>query len=165
MRFSPQSFAVLGLEMAGHQVSVLSQKTNERRFASSYGCSWHVCAETWNLLWDTEHPIMSRKRVERKHFLWALALMKSGESEHSIAGKLGLKSEKTLRKWAWLFIVAIADLDNTKVSPRVSNCHFDDNFFTPLLSPCAFVFLLFQQLDSSFKQVHWRPEARLSHFS
>ena len=58
--------------------------------------------------------------VERKHFMWASNLMKSGETEHEAVSRFGIKSEKTLRKWAWAFILAIADLDNTKVRTKTS---------------------------------------------
>ena len=120
MRFSLESFCTFGLEMGNFEVRIASKKTNERRFNGLYGCTWDVCSATWNTLWDTDHPIMSARGVERKHFMWALSFMKSGDTEHAIASRFGIRREKTLRKWAWAFILAIADLDNTKVRAKTS---------------------------------------------
>ena len=149
MRFSPEVFCTLGLEMAGFTVRVASTKTNVRRFNSAYGCTWFVVAATWNSLWDAKHPVMNTRGVENKHILWALMMMKSGDSEHAVAGRLQIRSEKTLRKWAWAFILAIADLDNMKVSQQTKAIifiHFSEEQQRSLLS---FVVLVLQILLSN----------------
>ena len=51
-----------------------------------------------------------------QHLLWALMLLKTYETEPGIASWVGGIDEKTLRKWAWVFIEEISFLEPEVVS-------------------------------------------------
>ena len=129
MRYSPEVFKYLGLQMMGYNPNrCRSEATTNRRFRSGFGTSWEICADVWNMLVEIKHPIMSTRGAENVHILWALMLLKTYQTESVIAARCNGASEKTFRKWPWLFIVAISDLASIKV--RMKNKNLNLFFFT-----------------------------------
>ena len=130
MKISPEAFRILGLKLMGFKDEQTGNAIHldNRRFRSNYGVSWSVCSDTWNKLWDTNHPILSQRRVCANHFLWCLMLMKSYDSESKSAGSCDT-TEKSFRKWSWGFMEAIADLHSEVVSEsktKGERKNFDD---------------------------------------
>ena len=54
-------------------------------------------------------------------FLWALMFMKIYGKERNLYSLAGGVDKKTFRKWAWLFVVAIAYLEAEVVSKIITN--------------------------------------------
>ena len=131
MKISPDAFRILGLKLVmGFKKEQTGNSINmdNRRFRSNYGVSWSVCSDTWNKLWDTNHPILSQRRVCANHFLWCLMLMKSYNTESKSAGACDT-TEKSFCKWSWGFMEAIADLHSEVVSEsktKGERKNFDD---------------------------------------
>jgi hypothetical protein len=78
-----------------------------RKFRSNFGVSLRVATKTWNslsvqkLLPDKSHP---------KHILWMCAFLKTYNSESVYATWYGV-GEKCFRKWVWLFLASVAELE------------------------------------------------------
>ena len=53
---------------------------------------------------------------EIAHLLWALMFLKMYAKEATTSRLAGGVDEKTYRKWVWLFVSAIADLEGDVVS-------------------------------------------------
>lgn len=78
-----------------------------RKFRSCFGASVLVLTIAWNtlvvqnLLPEGGHP---------KHLLWMCAFLKTYSSEDVYASWFKV-SEKTFRKWVWLFLEAVAKIE------------------------------------------------------
>lgn len=78
--------------------------TANRKYRSFFGISPEVCAKLWRLL--TEKPTNSKP----KHLLWSLLFLKCYNVEHVNASIVEV-DEKTYRKWTWIFVNQLAELD------------------------------------------------------
>ena len=113
-----------------------------RRFRDFFGASSAITMILWDLL--VEHRLVPRKG-KIKHLLWALYFMKVYASESATCSVLGgsrgaMIDPKTLRKWVWPFIYAIADLFSEVVSVIVLQHPF--NYLSHKVSPTASCILL-----------------------
>ena len=112
-----------------------------RRFRDFFGASSAITMILWDLL--VEHRLVPRKG-KIKHLLWALYFMKVYASESAtcsvLGGSRGAIDPKTLRKWVWPFIYAIADLFSEVVSVIVLQHPF--NYLSHKVSPTASCILL-----------------------
>lgn len=79
-----------------------------RRFKSFFGVSPNVCAVIWHLIKSD-----SSSSNEPKHLLWALLFLKQYGTEHERRTILK-KDEKTIRKWTFLYIKLIGEMDVVK---------------------------------------------------
>lgn len=76
-----------------------------RRFQSFFGATPLVCS----LIWDKiKHDVP--KGGDPKHLLWSLSFLKQNSVEH-YRRSIFKADEKTIRKWTWLFVQLLADLD------------------------------------------------------
>ena len=50
------------------------------------------------------------------HLLWTLMFLKSYTKEKTMCTLVGIRDPKTLRKWVWLFIDNLAELESSVVS-------------------------------------------------
>lgn len=82
-----------------------SPSTSLRRFKSFFGITPSMCTIVWNKLKD-KAPIGSKP----KHLLWCLFFLKQYPIEHIRQSVLGA-DEKTIRKWNWIFIKLLSQLD------------------------------------------------------
>ena len=132
------------------------KRLNDRRFRASFGCSSKQCAIAWILVCDGWHdrPIGATKM----HFLWALLLLKSYDTENNMAGTCHC-DEKTFRKWAWFFILELSDRSGEVVSTKIQ---LTDDIYNHLsLSHSFFIlFLLFIYFSFFFKQDHMGESLR-----
>jgi hypothetical protein len=87
-----------------------------------FGTSPEMCARLWRML----DPFASiPKGVHQRHLLWALMFLKLYCAESVLCTLAGGETgqavdEKTFRKWCWLFVEAISDLQYSVVSTRTS---------------------------------------------
>ena len=81
---------------------------------SLIGTSYQVCSELWNLISPTD--IENLKGGHPKHLLWALLFLKCYCTEPILTRVVGGVDGKTFRKWAWLFVSAMAGLKQRVVS-------------------------------------------------
>ena len=81
-----------------------------RQFRSHFGTTPTVCLIIWERLDPYENIRPIHKGVKLKHLLWALLFMKIYGTEHFHSSLTGV-DEKTFRKWSWIFVDAIADLE------------------------------------------------------
>ena len=82
------------------------------QFKAKYGISPGVCVVV--------HRKLRRKvrhEVSVRHFLWAMSLLKTYDTEDVLAGRFGA-SPKTIRKHVWPTIKKIASLSGHVVSYR-----------------------------------------------
>jgi len=77
-----------------------------RRFRAHFGASPEVVTALWNRL-----DILDRVPAGGgpQHLLWCLLFMKVYSTEEVLASIVGT-SEKTFRKWVWLFVYAVSSL-------------------------------------------------------
>jgi hypothetical protein len=83
-----------------------NQQYLDKKFIGHFGVNSARCAEIWQLL--QQHNIMPMGGAP-KHLLFSLHYMKQYGTEVSMASFFSC-DEKTLRKWAWIFIKAMAKL-------------------------------------------------------
>lgn len=113
MIWTPQAFLAHGITYAKKQSMESTPSTGSDFFRSSFGVSPDVCSISWELM--TARNLLPAKAMP-EHLLWALMFMKTYETETFLAHGLVGKTEKTLRKWVWLMISAIAQLYSFTVS-------------------------------------------------
>lgn len=82
-----------------------SETTRQRRFKSFFGVTPHVCFLVWQRIKNEAPP-----GSEPKHLLWCLNFLKEYSDEHTRKAVLGAV-EKTIRKWSWIFVKLISDLN------------------------------------------------------
>ena len=101
-------------ETEGSKIMNRSKKsfyTFNRRFRAHFGTTPTVCLIIWERLDPFESILPYHRGVQFKHLLWALLFMKIYGTEHLHTSLVGGVDEKTFRKWSWIFIDAIADLE------------------------------------------------------
>jgi hypothetical protein len=90
-----------------------SSEIEDRRFRELFGCSPLVVLELWKLLLSN---LTIEGSPEVVHLLWALTFLKLYTKESTTSRLVGGIDEKTYRKWVWVFVSAIADLEVDVVS-------------------------------------------------
>jgi len=120
MRISPAAVRRIAQDEVIHRVSK-SKRVSSERFAAAFGCSPKVAAALWNRLDGKE--LLPRDALV-KHLLWGLAFLKLYNVERAQAPPSGA-DEKTFRKWVWIVLDALAELD--LVGDRPTDCWRDAN--------------------------------------
>lgn len=82
-----------------------SQALRLRRFKSFFGVTPEVCSLVWEKIKDVV-PSNSKP----KYLLWCLYFMKQYSTEH-VRRSLFKADEKTIRKWTWIILKPIANLN------------------------------------------------------
>lgn len=78
-----------------------SEVTCNRKFRAVFGITPDIASYFWNLI-KAKVP----KYGTEKHLLWALHFLKNYSTEHNNSIIFGC-SEKTFRKWCWIFVKLI----------------------------------------------------------
>ena len=82
-----------------------------RVFRENFGIDPALCSLVWYILTeDEDYATTFPTGAHPKHLLWALLMLKVYSTESSLCAIAKVKSPKTFRKWAWVFVVAMADL-------------------------------------------------------
>jgi hypothetical protein len=103
-----------GLEIMHRKGDGGSTVTAERRFRELFGCAPDIVLTIWNLLDPAKSTLPSSATINQ--LLWTLMFLKIYSKEATISGMAGGVDEKTYRKWVWLFVVAISELEGSVVS-------------------------------------------------
>ena len=82
--------------------------SEEKDFRSHFGCSPPVCATLWNHLQVTD---LSPQGGTLDHLLWALMFLKIYGKQRQMCTLAGGVDQDTFRKWTWLFLNAIVQLE------------------------------------------------------
>lgn len=99
-----EDFRNLGNDiMRRNRKSGSMSKLEDLRFRSHFGTSLIVCLDLWNMI----DPIEGGKPF---HLLWALMLLKLYCAESVLCSLAGGVHEQTFRKWAWLYVEEISNL-------------------------------------------------------
>ena len=96
-----------------------SKKVTTRRFKSQFGVAPDVVACVWELLLESkflrDNMPGKKEAPNPEHLLWSLMLLKRYCTMPVLAADLNV-DEGTFRKWAFLYLEAIAELDSDVVS-------------------------------------------------
>ena len=98
----------IGREIMGRE-STQATMTEDCRFQELFGCGPGVALKVWNLIFEVfpDESII--------HMMWALMFLKMYGKESAMSSMAGV-DEKTYRKWVWIFVFKIADLEALVVS-------------------------------------------------
>lgn len=88
--------------------SASSQYVALRRFKSFFGITPLICSLIWNKI---EQAVPSGGAP--KHLLWSLCFLKQYSVEHTRRA-IFHADEKTIRKWTWIFVELLSELDVVK---------------------------------------------------
>lgn len=83
---------------------------------SLIGTTYEVAAEIWNLIDPVGNHDKFPEGAHPKHLFWSLCFLKNYPTEAILIRVVGFPDKKTLRKWLWIFIPAIAGLKGQVVS-------------------------------------------------
>ena len=97
----------------GKNSKVKAASTEDRDFREFFGCSLSVASEVWDML---QSKNLSPEDGTTSQYLWALMFMKIYGKEKNLCTLAGGVDKKTFRKWAWVFVNAIAKLEGDVVS-------------------------------------------------
>jgi hypothetical protein len=87
--------------------------TEEGLFRSIFGCAPIVALTVWTMLQeDNTLPV----GTTMLHFLWSLCFLKVYGKQSSLLSLVGCPDEKTFRKWIWIIIPCIANMQPEVVS-------------------------------------------------
>ena len=93
---------------------IRSEQVEDCAFREMFGCSVLTSIIAWKLLARYDMLPCGGKI---HHLLWTLFFMKTYSKSKVMASTAGT-DEKTMRKWVWLFIPALASLHTVVVSFR-----------------------------------------------
>ena len=85
----------------------------ERRFREMFGVGAQVALIAWTMLNTLGYLPMGGTLM---HFLWTLCFLKVYPKQGPLSVLCGNADHKTITKWCWLFIAALADLEPHLVS-------------------------------------------------
>jgi len=105
MRFPVQAVDALAMTIIQRDTS--SRRVWNRRFASFFVIPQYVVSELWGLLTDQGNLPQGFRPI---HLLWTLCFLKLYSPEVAMATLLGCH-EDTMRKWVWVGIHLIKELD------------------------------------------------------
>ena len=126
---SPANFYVIRKDIQNwFGQSIGSNKSEDHRFRSNFGCSVEVAVEVWNAL---VHDAILPDQGQSLHLLWALYFMKRYPTKETACtatgGHTGAIDPKTHQKYIWPFLEAIANLEPYVVSDALLFWFFYDS--------------------------------------
>jgi len=107
-------FHDLGFDLMGKQPGN-SLMVKMRRFVGHFGVNWHICASLWVLMLPLIDSEAIYNGIKPLYLLWALHFMKVYGTE-SVNAATKKCDKKTHRKWVWLVVEALAQLEPELVS-------------------------------------------------
>ena len=109
MQVTPDYFRQTGLTIMGWANTTSHSITMDRQFRASFGTHPLLCHQIWNLI-NNGLMCTSNNCARPKHLLWALLFLKQYNTTEINSALVG-EDEKTFRKWSWIVINSIAELD------------------------------------------------------
>ena len=107
----------MGQRVAGYK-HFRSEKVQEQRFKVELEVPIYIATVVWEMLKDSaflQENNPGQQPLNPSHMLWALMFLKKYSRVESLANTVEV-DEKTFRKWAWLYLEALAELDSELVS-------------------------------------------------
>jgi hypothetical protein len=89
----------------------VSARIEDARFRSHFGTCASICCDLWNMI-----AANTIDKAKPFHLLWGLMLLKLYCAEAVLCTLAGGVHEQTFRKWAWLFVDKISELQYRVVS-------------------------------------------------
>ena len=117
-------FGICKNNVGGTEDDIRSEQVEDCAFREMFGCSVLTSIIAWKLL-SRYDMLPCGGKIH--HLLWTLFFMKTYSKSKVMASTAGT-DEKTMRKWVWLFIPALASLHTVVVSfwwwlmPYYSKC-------------------------------------------
>lgn len=111
-QIAPEEWLEMGMGIMGRH-NLIAQSTSMRRFRATFGQSPEICSIVWDKIEEARQSMPQGAKAI--HLLWAMMFFKLYCCEEVHASLAGC-DEKTFRKWCWLFVSAIANLEGTVVS-------------------------------------------------
>lgn len=97
-------FWKIGLKYANTKYKA-SETLKCRRFKSFFGVSPSICCLIWSKV-----VLQAPPDARPQHLLWCLNFLKKYSVEHT-RHSIFKADEKTVRKWTWIFVELLADLN------------------------------------------------------
>ena len=119
---SSNDFEEIASSITRRRVTKSSSRIRNCLFRSYFGTSSRICAVLWELLKRQRKRIAKKDgygNVSPKHLLWALMFLKVYGVEATLSSMAGGVDEKTYRKWVWIFVKAIANLEPELVCKKL----------------------------------------------
>ena len=132
-----------------HQRSSAQQE--DRDFRETFGKGPFVAHTTWTML--VAHDLVP-ENGELEHLRWTMMFVKQYFKTRAMKTACNVDS-KTIKKYVWPFLSAIADLEGY----LVSTVQIDSNF-----SNFSHFYYLLPVVDHLEQSIQGRPQRRLSHF-
>ena len=149
----PSIFWALGSALSGNLTGKVSATTKDRQFWKIFGVSAPTCSKVWNLC-VPELP----EGVSPVHLLWTLYFLKQYGLEE-VNAAFAQCDEKTFRKWCWIMIKTIAELELVRKFACFSIVHGVLSHYVFLLHVVdCFIYFLYLFLHATAplgEQVHW----------
>ena len=138
---TPEDFILWGKEIQNKIGRTGSDAMEDRAFREFFGTTANVVSKIWGKLSERDRvPIEGTA----KHLLWSFYFMraypKQGVTCAVVGGSAGAIDPKTLRKFIWPLIEAMADLFSDVVSLLCIVCSLAAEYYTPPFSR-LFIFL------------------------
>ena len=102
------------IELSNNSIfGVVPVSCKDRTYIANYGMNLYNLGITYNLMVssNTEYYNTKEKKASTKHFLWALYFLKNYPSTDNMVAIFDT-NDKTLRKWIWIVIDMIKNIDN-----------------------------------------------------
>ena len=104
--FSKQAVQALAQTIT-RRSPALSRSINRRRFQANFGVTPATVSYVWDLLLKEGNL---PRGFRPTHLLWTLVFLKMYACEHITSALCGC-DEKTLRKWVWIGVAKLSELD------------------------------------------------------
>ena len=103
-------FETLASAIMASLAITVSLPTKQRRFRAFFGTTASICSRLWSLC---SHILIAEGAMP-VHLLWALMFLKQYNTEEVNASMAGC-DEKTFRRWCWLVVHVLADIELVRV--------------------------------------------------
>lgn len=102
-----------GIKFAGHAET--SPKSDLENFKSCYGIVPETAKSVFDMLQSTTNEVAKIEKPDPLYFFMTLYWMHNYLTESLMCAVFKIKSRKTFRKYAWIYIEAIQSLKETVV--------------------------------------------------
>ena len=117
--------------------SLRSDKSESREFWENFGCGVNLTHTIWMMM-DSRELIPNNGMIH--HLLWILSFMKIYGKERMMCHLNFIRNLKTIRKWMWLCIDFIVELESLVVSNLFFNLIIIHSFYLTFIFPWKILF-------------------------
>ena len=113
MRISASEVELVAQSIIRSRSTSSSNAVRPRVFLSLFGVTSNVVSQLWNLL---ENQRSRPKGFTTTHLLWTMCFLKVYGREETLCTLFGC-DEKTMRKWVWIGLTFISDIESLVRAP------------------------------------------------